>query len=43
MNRFLKLIRNISQHRHEFFYKRENEIFRQNFDSIRARAALHSH
>ncbi len=41
MHRFIKLIRNISQHhRQGFFYSHENQIFRQNFDSVRARAGF---
>jgi hypothetical protein len=41
MSRFLNLIRNFSQHhRHGFFYNRENEIYRQNFDSFRARTVF---
>ncbi|MDQ3231604.1 MAG: hypothetical protein M3Q07_07270 [Pseudobdellovibrionaceae bacterium] len=41
MHHLLNLIRKFSKHhRQEFFYNRENEIFRQDFDSLRARAAL---
>jgi hypothetical protein len=43
MHRFLRLIRSISErHRQGFFYNQENEIFRQNFDSVRARAVFES-
>jgi len=41
MQRILKIIRNFSQHhRQGFFYSRENEHFRQNMDSVRARASF---
>jgi hypothetical protein len=41
MHRLFKLIRHLSQHhRQEFFYSRENEIYRQKVDSYRDRVAL---
>lgn len=44
MQRLLKkIIHNFSRHhRQRFFYNRENEKFRQNIDSVRARAAFES-
>jgi hypothetical protein len=41
MQHILKIIRNLSQHRLGFFYNRENEIYRQDLDALRARAAFH--
>jgi hypothetical protein len=41
MQRFLKYIRSKSRQKGQgFFYSHENANFRQNFDSLRARAAF---
>jgi hypothetical protein len=41
MQRFLEFIRGKSRQKGlGFFYIHENEIFRQNFDSLRARASF---